>query len=56
MEKNWSCLNSILCQLVLHNRIAASDVDEILHQYKDYTDYISHIHFELLATFNPSAK
>jgi len=35
-ETNQSRLKSVLQQLVQFNRVTATDVDDILHQYQDY--------------------
>ena len=37
-ETNRSRLKSVLRQLVQFNRVAATDVDDILHQYQDYAE------------------
>ena len=35
------------------NRVAATDVDDILHQYQDYADSMIHDHHELFTSFSP---
>ena len=40
-DTNQSQLKSVLWQLVQCNRVAAGDVDDIVHQYQDYAESIS---------------
>jgi len=55
-QTNKFHLKSVLQQHVQFNRVAASDIDDILHQYEDYADNMIHDHHELFASFNPSAS
>ena len=40
-------------QLVQCNRVTASDVDDIVHQYQNYVDSMIHDHQELFTSFSP---
>jgi len=55
-ETNQSRLKSFLRQLVQFNRVAATDVDDILHQYQDYAESMIHDHQEMFTSFNPSVS
>jgi len=55
-ETNQSPLKSVLRQLVQFNRVAATDVDDILHQYQDYADSMIHDLQELFTIFSPSVS
>ena len=56
-ETNQSRLKSLLQQqLVQFNRVAATDVDDILHQYQDYAESMIHDHQEMFTSFNPSVS
>jgi len=55
-ETNQSRLKSVLRQLVQFNRVVASDVDDILHQYQDYAESMTHSHHELFTSFSPSVS
>jgi len=55
-ETNQSHLKSVLRQLVQSNRVTATDVDDILHQYQNYADCMIHDNHKLFTSFNPSVS
>ena len=55
-ETNPSRLKSVLRQLVQFNRVAATDVDDMLHNYQDYADSMINDHQEHFTSFNPSVS
>jgi len=56
-ETNQSRPKSLLQQqLVQFNRVAATDVDDILYQYQEYAESMIQDHRELFTSFSPSAS
>jgi len=55
-ETNQSCLRSDLQQLVQFNRVVATNVDDILHQYQDFADSMIRDHQELFTSFSPTVS